>query len=94
MISTEILGRYEFRDGKSNKYWWIIHDKTNGNYVAKWGRIGAVGGTKIYSLAEARKKIMEKRDKGYIKKQGYKETEGENSIHFIKTFFSEDSEAA
>jgi predicted DNA-binding WGR domain protein len=94
MISNEILGRYEYRDGKSNKYWWIIHDKTNDNFIAKWGRIGTVNGTKIYSLSEARKKISEKRAKGYQKKEGYKESIGENSVHFIKTFFADESEAA
>jgi predicted DNA-binding WGR domain protein len=94
MISNEILGRYEYCESGSNKYWWIVHDKTNGNFIAKWGRIGTVHGTKIYSLSEAMKKISEKRAKGYTKKEGYKESIGENSVHFIKNFFAEESEAA
>jgi predicted DNA-binding WGR domain protein len=80
------LGRYEYVGGSSNKYWHVVHDQNNNVYVATWGRIGNrnPGGSKQYSAQEIRKKIIEKRKKGYVKVDGYEERVGNLSVHFIK----------
>jgi predicted DNA-binding WGR domain protein len=87
-------GRYEYRGSTdkgnaSRKFWHIIHDKSRGVFVAKWGAIGrGVQGTKEYSSSEAIKKVREKTGKGYGYVEGYEESIGENSIHFIRNFLS------
>jgi predicted DNA-binding WGR domain protein len=89
-------GRYEYRGTTNNgnpsrKFWHVIHDKTRGVYVAKWGAIGrGVQGTKEYSRSEVTKKIREKTNKGYSYVEGYDESIGENSIHFIKNFLADE----
>lgn len=77
------FGRYEYRDGNSKKFWHIILDMTQQVCIASWGRIGNSPQSKTYTREEAAKKIREKIAKGYIKKQGYEEVIGNNSIHFI-----------
>jgi predicted DNA-binding WGR domain protein len=68
------LGRYEYSDGSSNKFWTI--EKHGSEYAATWGRIGTAGqGPKIYSEAEAYQKISEKISKGYTLVAGPKLTE-------------------
>jgi predicted DNA-binding WGR domain protein len=65
MIPHSMLGRYEFSDGSSNKFW-TINDVGGGDYAATWGRIGTAGqGPKVYTEAEAYQKINEKISKGY-----------------------------
>jgi len=58
-------GRYEFKQGTSNKFWEIQpHD--SGGYIAQWGRNGhSPQDHKIYNANEAEKKIREKLGKGY-----------------------------
>jgi predicted DNA-binding WGR domain protein len=59
------LGRYEFSEGSSNKFW-TIEKNSAGEYVATWGRIGTTGqGSKVYTQAEVYDKICEKVSKGY-----------------------------
>lgn len=86
MISNNDLGRYEYEGGTSSKFWHVIFDMTTRRYLAQWGRIGRdPQGQKEYSEAEVTKKIREKKKKGYQKVNGYQETAGENSLHFIMT---------
>lgn len=58
-------GRYEFTEGKSNKFWECLLD-LDGSYVIRWGRIGTLGqemaGVDGY---EARKRANSKEAKGY-----------------------------
>jgi hypothetical protein len=57
-------GRYEFKEGTSDKFW-QIQPAPNG-YLAEWGRNGNTPQDhKIYSAKEAEKKIKEKLGKGY-----------------------------
>ena len=85
MIDESLLGRYHCTSNGSNKYWHIIYDKTRKEYKAQWGAIGARPQTKVYTQAEALKKIKEKRSprKGYYKVDGYQTVVGANSTHFI-----------
>jgi predicted DNA-binding WGR domain protein len=65
MIPNKMLGRYEYKDEKSDKFWTI--EKVGPEYKATWGRIGSAGqGPKIYTEGEAYDKIQEKISKGYV----------------------------
>lgn len=65
----DFLGRYEFKDEKSNKFWTIAKDGEM--FVATFGKIGSTGQTHIYTTElEARKKAREKISKGYRLVQG------------------------
>ena len=85
MISESNLGRYEYRDNNSDKYWHIIYDRTKQVYLAQWGKRSnpSPQGQKEYSEAEVRKKVVEKQKKGYYKVNGYQTSAGANSLHFI-----------
>ena len=84
-MSNTMFGRYEFKEGGSRKFWHIVYDLTTQTCTASWGRIGNSPQHKQYSKSEALKKIKEKISKGYIKVQGYEETVGNNSVHYILT---------
>lgn len=65
------MRRFEFNEGKSNKYWQIaVHDDS---YTVQYGKIGTTGRsiTKDFSsheaaIAEAKKKVSQKEKKGYV----------------------------
>jgi predicted DNA-binding WGR domain protein len=66
----DYLGRLEFVEGKSNKFWECLRDGDHpGNYATRWGRIGAkktTHSTKFnMTQSEAAEKIGEKLKKGY-----------------------------
>ena len=68
----KLLGRYEYRDYKSNKYWTIsriaAHTGSSKDvYLATYGRIGSKGTSTEYPEEIALKKINEKISKGYVK---------------------------
>ena len=90
-------GRYEYhgyttKGNRSAKFWHVIHDKSNGVYIAKWGAIGkGVQGTKEYSSTQVRTKLREKVNKGYGYKDGYEESVGSNSVNYITQFLSEEA---
>ncbi len=85
MIDETILGRYECVSGTSDKYWHVIFDRNNRQYIAQWGprTSSKPQGTKVYTEKEVRTKLREKVNKGYSRKKGYQTSVGENSIHFI-----------
>ena len=84
MITQEMLGKYKYVGGTSDKFWHIIHDRSRNVCVAKWGRNGRPPqGTKEYSMEQARKKVREKIKKGYVKVDGSLEHIGSNAIAFI-----------
>lgn len=92
MLSEQILGRYEFigttnNGNPSSKFWHIVFNKSTLEYIATYGRIGTAGTPHNYSgdYAKVQKLIKQKINKGYNKVQGYNETIGSNSVHFIKT---------
>lgn len=61
-------GRYEFSDGKSNKFWRVRPMKNNepyGDYEITWGRIGTSGQSQEVPRETAAKRIREKVTKGY-----------------------------
>lgn len=59
-----IAPRLEFKDGSSNKFWQL--EKTrDGNWVARYGKIGTDGQSTGYDKKTAQKKFMEKIAKGY-----------------------------
>lgn len=59
-----ITGRYEYREGSSNKFWEL--KETADGYIATWGRIGTAGqGPKEYTQEQAEKVVAEKLKKGY-----------------------------
>jgi len=65
----DFLGRYEYTDERSNKYWEIrAVDHSQPLYVASWGRIGAAPQeTEYLGTDTVYKKIREKIAKGYVK---------------------------
>ena len=92
MVNANILGRYEFygstdKGNSSRKFWHIVYDKTNQNYIATYARIGATGTEHIYPADDGKieKLVRSKVKKGYSKVDGYNETTGANSLHFIMT---------
>jgi len=65
-FSKHMLGRYEYTDAKSNKFWEIRMLDEN-EFEATWGRIGATKGqSTTYDADTAFKKINEKIAKGYV----------------------------
>lgn len=67
MVPKHMLGRYEYSDETSNKFWKIVESKRPGHYEATWGRIGTAGqGQTVYEAIQAQKKINEKISKGYL----------------------------
>jgi len=87
MIPEEKLGRYEFKGGRSNKYWSIVLDRDTQTYTASWGPIGKRElGNKQYTAKEAVTKIREKENKGYVLKEGHTKSKGNNSVHFVNSF--------
>jgi predicted DNA-binding WGR domain protein len=63
---TPLLGRYEYRDEKSDKFWQIKYVPKIGQYLAEWGRNGRPPQDSMsYSGADALKTIREKVAKGY-----------------------------
>ena len=80
MLPKDMLGRYEYSDGSSNKFWQILPDG-HGMYAATWGRIGTAGqGPKLYDEGEAYTKINEKISKGYSKVSGIEQTEAKMRV--------------
>ncbi len=82
-----IYGRYECINPASNtrKFWHIVLDESKQVCICTWGRIGNSSPEPVeYDLAKASKKIKEKLKKGYSKVDGYEESIGCQSIHFIK----------
>jgi len=82
----EVFGRYECIDPSKNhnKFWHIVVDRTNNKVYATWGRIGNRSPTpKEYTIAQAEKKVREKIKKGYVKRDGFLEEVGHNSLNFI-----------
>jgi len=64
---SSLLGRYEYTDEKSNKFWECVYESELGTYTTSWGRIGSRGQSKVgLTGKEALKKIQEKIAKGYI----------------------------
>lgn len=66
----QYLGRYEFVDGKSAKFWECLHDADNKGYFAtRWGKITAKNTRNQTKMGlgswEAADKIREKINKGY-----------------------------
>jgi len=61
-----MYGRYEFTEGRSNKYW-EIEPAGRGMAIIRWGRIGRIGGEQTRSEAEAFDRAEDKIAKGYIK---------------------------
>lgn len=60
------VGRYEYSDAKSNKYWEVVFDNTDGTFTVFWGRIGASPQVQEnQDLNHVVKKINEKVAKGY-----------------------------
>jgi predicted DNA-binding WGR domain protein len=66
MPSVRGLGRYEFKDEKSAKFWECLED-LDGTYLVRWGKIGAPKGQikNQISWFEAERRILQKRRKGY-----------------------------
>jgi len=63
---SSLLGRYEYTDEKSNKFWECVYESELGTYTTSWGRIGSRGQSKVgLTGKEALKKIQEKIAKGY-----------------------------
>lgn len=60
-----MIGRYEYTDAKSNKFW-QLEESSDGLYRATWGRIGADGQSTEYDRGTAEKKVREKLAKGYV----------------------------
>ena len=92
MIDENLLGRYEFvgttdKGNRSAKFWHIVYDKTEQNYIATYGSLNTSGRPHDYGHdpEKVRKVIRGKLNKGYRKVAGYNETTGANSLHFIKT---------
>ena len=86
-----IYGRYEMKNPSTNtnKFWWVVYDRSKQVVICTWGRIGNQSPPpKEYTVAEAEKKIREKLKKGYVKVSGFEEEIGSQSIHFIKEFCS------
>ena len=65
-MDSKYLGRYEFHDEKSHKYWDLSEDPI-GDLIATWGRIGADGQRTFYTYEQGEKKAREKLAKGYVK---------------------------
>ena len=86
MITKSFLGRYEYTNyaENSNKFWHIIFNTSTNEYIVHYGRIGKTGTMIIYPENVAQRKIKEKINKGYVKKEGYQEMVGTQSIDFIK----------
>ena len=92
MVNTKLLGRYEFygttdAGNPSEKYWHIVFDKSRQVYIATYAGIGKTGQEHEYPNDQGKieKLIRSKVKKGYNKVDGYNETTGANSIHFIMT---------
>ena len=84
-----IYGRYECINPAKNhkKFWWIVLDQSTQMVLATWGRIGNNSPVpKEYTIEEAQKKVREKLKGDYVKKDGFTEKVGCQSIHFIKEF--------
>jgi predicted DNA-binding WGR domain protein len=66
MYTPHGLGRYEFRDGKSSKFWECLL-AIDGTYLVRWGRIGAPNGQSQTGLDAwtIEERVREKRQKGY-----------------------------
>ena len=66
------MRRFEFSDGKSNKFWEISSDSSS--FTTRWGRIGTDGQTKTKDAAdpaaEVAKQIKGKTKKGYVEVAG------------------------
>jgi len=63
-----LLGRYEYKDDKSDKFWRIEFNSSTGNYDVSWGKNGYPPPPKnniAYTGAQAIKKVQEKIAKGY-----------------------------
>lgn len=62
-----MLGRYEYKDERSDKFWQITYDVPSGTYTTEWGRNGRPPQDSKPGLTgtEALKKIQEKIAKGY-----------------------------
>lgn len=88
MISSQLLGRYEFCDKGSNKFWTCIFNTTTKMYDTEWGKngYGAQGTKRGLSEREAAQKIREKMNKGYKKSnaidQAFKEKKA--LVEFVK----------
>jgi len=77
-MDRTMLGRYEYTDNTSNKFWHIYFDPASKSYITEWGKIGSPpqGRKGGLSEGEAYRKIQEKRGKGYRLVGGFKEMRG------------------
>lgn len=71
-VSSAMLGVYEYRDNRSNKFWKVSLNLSTGFYDTEWGKNGfpAQGKKKGLDDREAYQKIHEKINKGYQKTDG------------------------
>ena len=66
------------------KFWHVIFNETTRMYMVAWGPIrSGKAGDKEYTEKQITTKIREKRRKGYTKVDGYDETIGQTSVHYI-----------
>ena len=91
-----MLGRYEYINNLTNscKFWWLVYDKTNQQYIAYWGRIrnNETPQQTIYvGDNKALTKIKEKLKKGYELVEGYYTEEGSNAENFILDFLKKET---
>lgn len=70
-LSNQVLpgcGRYEFTEGKSDKFYAVLPEYAGdpyGNYRVYWGRNGTDGQSQVISREEASRRIRDKVSKGY-----------------------------
>ena len=67
-----LLGRYEYTDATSDKFWLVEFDPKALSYVTSWGKNGYPHQGQKFGLTgqEALKKVQEKITKGYRKVAG------------------------
>ena len=67
MSVPSLVGRYEYTEGTSSKFW-TIRKRGPDQYEAQWGRIGRPPqGGATYDTFKAAKKINDKISKGYVR---------------------------
>ena len=72
MIREGLLGRYEYRDDRSDKFWTIELSDRPYTYRVTWGRNGRPPqGEKYYDEGMANHKLNEKIAKGYVLSRKY-----------------------
>lgn len=84
MSLDDVLGRYEYSDEKSNKFWVIC--RRGDGYEALWGRIGASPQSTSYEEHQVLKKIREKIAKGYVKVENEILIKAKEEMKEVSTF--------